>query len=70
MSEELAISATFPHLTVSLVKDGTIDLPTGMCATIFAASVDSIDKAREVAAGVSFPVDYGEMRETGDRLGS
>ncbi len=39
-------------------------------AKIFAASVDPIDKAGEVAAEVSFPVGYGVTRETADRLGS
>lgn len=39
-------------------------------AKIFAASVDPIDKAREVAAEVSFPVGYGVTREIADKLGS
>ena len=39
-------------------------------AKIFAASVDPIDKAREVAAEVSFPVGYGVTRAMADTLGS
>jgi peroxiredoxin len=39
-------------------------------AKVFAASVDSIDKAGEVAAEVSFPVGYGVTREMADKLGS
>jgi len=39
-------------------------------AKVFAASVDPIDKAGEVAAEVSFPVGYGVTREIADKLGS
>ena len=39
-------------------------------AKIVAASVDPIDKAREVAAEVSFPVGYGVTREMADMLGA
>ena len=39
-------------------------------AKVFAASVDPIDKAREVAADVSFPVAYGVTREMADMLGA
>ena len=39
-------------------------------AKVFAASVDPIDKAREVAAEVSFPVGYGVTREIADKLGA
>lgn len=39
-------------------------------AKIVAASVDPIDKAREVAAEVSFPVAYGVTREIADMLGA
>ena len=39
-------------------------------AKVVAASVDPIDKAREVAAEVSFPVGYGVTREIADKLGS
>jgi len=39
-------------------------------ATVFAASVDPIDKAGEVAAEVSFPVGYGVTRANADQLGS
>lgn len=38
--------------------------------SIFAASVDPIDKAGEVAAEVSFPVGYGVTRAMADQLGS
>ena len=37
---------------------------------VVAASVDPIDKAREVAAEVSFPVGYGVTHEIADKLGS
>lgn len=39
-------------------------------ARIFAASVDPIDKAGEVAAAVSYSVGYGATREIADKLGS
>jgi peroxiredoxin len=39
-------------------------------AKVFAASVDPLDKAREVAAGVSFPIGYGVTRAIADQLGS
>ncbi len=39
-------------------------------AKVVAASVDGIDKAREVAAELSFPVGWGVTREQADRLGS
>jgi len=39
-------------------------------ARVFAASVDPVDKAGEVAAEVSFPVGYGVTREIADKLGS
>jgi peroxiredoxin len=39
-------------------------------AKVIAVSVDPIDKAREVAAEVSFPVGYGVTREIADKLGS
>jgi peroxiredoxin len=39
-------------------------------AKMVAASVDPIDKAREVAAEVSFPIGYGVTREIADKLGS
>lgn len=38
--------------------------------SIFAASVDSIDKASEVSAEVRFPVGYGVTREIADKLDS
>lgn len=37
---------------------------------IFAASVDPVDKAREVADEVSFSIGYGVTRAVADRLGS
>jgi peroxiredoxin len=37
---------------------------------VVAASVDPVEKAREVAAEVSFPVGYGVTRATADKLGS
>jgi peroxiredoxin len=37
---------------------------------VVAASVDPIDKAREIAAGVSFPIGYGVTRAMADQLGS
>ena len=39
-------------------------------ASVFAASVDPIDKAGEVAREVSFPVGYGVTRDMADKLGS
>jgi peroxiredoxin len=39
-------------------------------AKVFVASVDPIEKAREVAAEVSFPVGYGVTREIADKLGA
>lgn len=39
-------------------------------AKVFAASVDPIEKAREVASEVSFPVGYGVSREVANQLGS
>ena len=38
--------------------------------SIFAASVDSLDKVREVSAEVRFPVGYGVTRDMADKLGS
>jgi peroxiredoxin len=37
---------------------------------IVAASVDPIDKAKEIAADLSFPIGYGVTREIADQLGS
>ena len=39
-------------------------------AKVFAASVDPVEKAREVAAELSFPVGYGVSREIADKLGA
>jgi alkyl hydroperoxide reductase subunit AhpC len=37
---------------------------------VVAASVDPLDKAKEVAADLSYPVGYGVTRAMADRLGS
>jgi peroxiredoxin len=37
---------------------------------VAAASVDPVDKAREVADEVNFPVGYGVTRDDADKLGS
>lgn len=37
---------------------------------VVAASIDPIDKAREVAAALSFPVGYGVTRAQADQLGA
>jgi peroxiredoxin len=39
-------------------------------AKVVAASVDPIDKAREVASELSFGVGYGVTREIADKLGA
>ena len=39
-------------------------------AKVVAISVDPIDKAKEVAAEVSFPVGYGATRTDGDAIGA
>jgi len=39
-------------------------------ASVYAASVDSLEKAQEVGESLSFPVAWGVERETGNRLGS
>ncbi len=39
-------------------------------AKVVVASVDAIDKAKEVADEVSFPVAFGVTREVADALGS
>src|SRR5260370_33166999 len=39
-------------------------------AKVIAASVDPIDKAREVAAEVSFPIGYGVTRDIASTLGA
>lgn len=41
-----------------------------MGAKVFAASIDPIDKAGEVATEVSFPVGYGVTRANAEQLGS
>lgn len=37
---------------------------------VFAASVDPIDKAQEVAAELSFPIGYGVTHDIADQLGA
>lgn len=39
-------------------------------AKVLAASVDPLDKAREVAAGLPFPVAHGVTRAQADQLGA
>ena len=39
-------------------------------AKVVVASVDPLDKAKEVAAEVSYPVAYGATREMADRIGA
>lgn len=39
-------------------------------ASVVAASVDPLDKAKEVAAELPFPVAYGVTREQADRIGA
>jgi peroxiredoxin len=39
-------------------------------AKVVAASVDPLDKAKEVAAEVSYPTAYGVKREDADRIGA
>jgi peroxiredoxin len=39
-------------------------------AKVIAASVDPIDKAREVASEVSFPIGYGVTRDIANTLGA
>ncbi len=41
-----------------------------MGVRVIAASVDTLDKAREVADEVGFPVGFGVTREIADKLGS
>jgi len=39
-------------------------------AKVVVASVDPLDKAKEAAAELSYPVAYGVTRETADRIGA
>jgi peroxiredoxin len=39
-------------------------------AKVVAASVDPLDKARETAAELSYPLAYGVQREDADRIGA
>jgi peroxiredoxin len=39
-------------------------------ASVFAASVDPLDKAREVSAEASFPIGYAVTRDVASALGS
>jgi peroxiredoxin len=43
---------------------------TALGVKVVAASIDPIDKAKEVAATVSFPIGYGVTRAMADQLGS
>ncbi len=43
---------------------------TDLDVSIIAGSIDPIDKAREVADEVSFPIGYGATRAIADTLGS
>ena len=38
--------------------------------TIYAVSVDSLDQAREVGRGITFPVAYGATRKQSDQIGA
>ena len=42
----------------------------GLGAAVYAASVDPLDKAEEVAGKLSFPVAYGVSRDDADKLDS
>ena len=42
----------------------------GLGVKVVAASIDPIDKAKEVAAELSFPVGYGVTRAMADQLGA
>ena len=42
----------------------------GLGAKVVAASVDPLDKAKEVAAELPFPVAYGVTREQADQIGA
>jgi peroxiredoxin len=46
------------------------DALAALGAKVVAASVDPIDKAREVASALSYPVAYGVTREMADQLGA
>jgi peroxiredoxin len=43
---------------------------TALGVSVVAGSVDPIDKAREVAAALSFPMAYGVLRQTADLFGA
>ncbi len=43
---------------------------TALGVKVFAASVDPLDKAKAVAADLSFPLGYGVTRDIADQLGS
>lgn len=38
--------------------------------SIYAASVDPLEKAQEVGSGLSFPVGWGVNRQLGDKIGA
>lgn len=105
MDQKLGIGASFPSMTISLVKGGSIEIPGGLpgryriflfyrghwcpfCrkalagfeavmpeltalgVSVLAASVDPIEKAREVQAEVSFPIGYGVTHEMARQIGA
>lgn len=49
---------------------GHLDALKNLGASVLAASVDPEDKAREVAADVSFPIAHGVVREQADAIGA
>jgi len=49
---------------------GQLDELKTIGASVVAASVDALDKAKEVAAELGFPVAYGVTRAQADALGS
>jgi len=70
MAEKLNSGDAFPRMTLNLVGGGRLELPEAVGAKVVAASVDPLDKAKEVADEVAFPVAYGVTRETADRIGA
>lgn len=50
-------------------EDNLAEIQT-LGGAVFAASVDPLDKAEEVAGGLSFPIGYGVSRDDADKLDS
>ncbi|MDK1024239.1 MAG: redoxin domain-containing protein [Gammaproteobacteria bacterium] len=50
--------------------EARLDKFKALGASIVAASVDSIEKAAEVAKDLSFPVAHGVTRDIGDKMGA